>query len=133
MNRAVLVAVGLLGLASAPAAWAQAIAPLAVGGPAQAAIQQLRPPSPIDQVREQSMRRQPSLPLPPAPDERLVPERRVLAPDLGRQVVVPSHYERRISDQQYAVPPLTVYELNGGQAGFIPGGTRPPADIRQGP
>jgi hypothetical protein len=133
MNRIAAVVVGLVLLVSAPAASGQVIAPLAVGGPARVPLQALHPPSPVDQVVERAMRQQPALPVPAAPAERLVPERRVLAPEFGRQVVVPSHYETRISDQLYAVPPLAVYETNGGLAGVIPGGTRPPADIRQGP
>ena len=117
----------------AAAASAQVIAPLAVGGPAQSALQQLRPPTPLDQVREQAMRRSPPLPLPPPPSERWVPERRVYAPELGREVVLPGHYERRITDQQYAVPPLPAYDITRGTTMIVPGGERPPADLRQGP
>jgi hypothetical protein len=120
-------------LTTASSVSAQTIAPLPVGGPAQAALRQLHPPAPVDQVREQAMRRSAPLPLPEPPAERLVPERRLYAHELGRNVVIPSHYERRISDQQYAVPTLPVYEWNGGLAGIIPGGNRPPADVRQGP
>ncbi len=120
-------------LTTASTASAQTIAPLRVGGPAQAALQQLHPPTPIEQVREQAMRRSAPLPLPPPPAERLVPERRLYVPLLGRDVVIPSHYERRVSDQQYAVPTLPAYDLNGGLASIIPGGTRLPADVRQGP
>jgi hypothetical protein len=129
----VTLVVGIAWLTTGSSASAQMIAPLRVGGPAQAALQQLHPPAPVDQVREQAMRRAPPLPLPEPPAERLVPERRVYAPDLGRILVIPSHYERRISDQQYAVPALPAYESNGGPAGIIPGGNRPPADVRQGP
>ena len=119
-------------LAPAPAS-AQRIAPLGITGPAQGALQQLHPPSPVDQVREQSMRQSPPLPLPTPPAERLVPERRVYSPELGRDVVIPSHYERRITDQQYAVPTLPAYDAHGGFAGVIPGGDRLPAEQRQGP
>jgi hypothetical protein len=119
---------------TAPAsAAAQVIAPLAVGGPAQSVIQALRPRPPIEQVREQAMRRSPPLALPSLPAERWVPERRLYAPELGRNVVIPGHYERRISDQQYAVPPLMAYDVNTGIMVVLPAGDRPPADLRQGP
>jgi hypothetical protein len=119
---------------TASMASAQTIAPLRIGGPAQSALQQLHPPTPIEQVREQAMRRPAPLPLPEPAAERLVPERRLRLPEFGnREVVIPGHYERRISDQQYVVPTLPAYELNGGLAGIVPGGNRPPADVRQGP
>ena len=133
MKPLVALLVSTAGLAAAAVASAQAIPPLPVGGPAQSAIEQLRPPTPLDQVREQAMRRFPPLPLPPPPSERWVPERRVYAPELGREVVIPGHYERRISDQQYAVPPLPAYDITGGTTLTVPGGQRPPADLRQGP
>jgi len=129
----VALLVSIAGLAAATSASAQVIPPIAVGGPAQSALQQLRPPSPLDQVRDQAMRRSPPLPLPAAPSERWVPERRVYAPELGREVVLPGHYERRISDQQYAVPPLPAYDITGGTTRIVPGGERPPSDLRQGP
>jgi hypothetical protein len=133
VSRLVLLSVSVAGLGAATVASAQAIPPLAVGGPAQGPLQQLRPPSPLDQVREQAMRRSPPLPLPAPPSERWVPERRVYAPEFGREVVLPGHYERRISDQQYSVPPLPAYDLGRGTTMTIPGGQRPPAELRQGP
>ena len=129
---AVLVS-SIVGLVAATAASAQVIPLPQVGGPAQGALGQLRPPSPIYQVREQSMRRLPPLPLPVSPSERWVPDRRVYAPELGRDVLIPGHYERRISDQLYAVPPLPAYVTGSGFTVTIPGGARPPADLRQGP
>jgi hypothetical protein len=129
----VVVIASMAALVSATAALAQVITPLRVGGPAQAALRQLSPPSPIEQVREQSMRRSPPLPLPPAASERWVPERRVFAPELAREVIVPGHYEQRVSDQQYAVPPLSVYDVGSGLSVALPGGARPPVELRQGP
>jgi hypothetical protein len=123
----------LVWLIVATTASAQAIPPLAVTGPAQSVIPQLRPPSPIEQVRESAMRRSPPLPLPPPPAERWVPEQRVYAPEVGRNLVIPGHYERRISDQQYAVPPLPAYDVNSGTMVVLPATQRPPADLRQGP
>jgi hypothetical protein len=107
--------------------------PLHVGGPAQSAIQQLYPPTPLEQVREQALRRSPPLPPPSQPTERWVPERHIYAPELGRVVVIPGHYEQRITDQQYAVPTLPAYEIRNGTTIIVPGGDRPPYDLRQGP
>lgn len=120
-------------LLAAAAASAQVIAPLAVSGPAQAALRQIAPPTPLEQVREQSMRRLPPLPLPAAPAERWVPERRVYAPELGRDLVVPGHFERRLSDQRYAVPALTGLEVPSGRPVLIPPADRPPVEQRLGP
>jgi len=127
-----VVASALLVLTSG-AALAQTVAPIPITGPAQGAMQQLRPPTPLEQVREQAMRRQAPLPPPMPPAERWVPERQVYAPELGRTVVIPGHYERRITDQQYAVPTLPAYEIRTGTTIIIPGGERPPVDLRQGP
>jgi hypothetical protein len=120
-------------LIGAVPASAQVIAPLPVTGPAQSVLPQLRPPSPLDQVRESAMRRSPALPLPTPPAERWVPEQRVYAPEVGRNLVIPGHYERRISDQQYAVPPLPAYDVNSGTMVVLPAAQRPPANLSQGP
>ncbi len=91
-------------------------------------------PNPLDQVRERATRPPPSAPAPEPPAERLVPERRVRIPETGQEIVIPPHYERRLSDQQSVVPPLTGYGAQGGGAApIIPGGERPPAESRQGP
>ena len=125
----------VLGLSVAPAevAWAQVVRPLPVPGSAQKAIDQLYPPSPLEQVRQQSMKQAPPLPPPAPPIEQWVAERQVFAPDLGRVVVVPGHYERRISDQLYSVPTLQVFDGTSGTPIIVPGSDRPPVDVRQGP
>lgn len=128
-----LALASMLSLVGATAGFAQAIVPLRVDGPAQAALRQLFPPSPIEQVREQSMRRAPALPLPAPAREQWVPERRVFAIELGREVVVPGHFEQRVSDQQYIRPPLSVYDVGSGFSFALPGGPHPPAELRQGP
>ena len=92
-----------------------------------------RPPDPIDQARQRAMTPVPKLPPPQAPAERWVPERRIFSPEFQREVVVPGHYEGRISDQQYSVPPQTIYGPHGESPIVIPGGPRPPADQRQSP
>lgn len=107
---------------------------LALSAPA-AAQPMARPglaPDPIDQSRALSTRTVPALPAPAPPAERLVPERRVRVPGTDRQIVVPSHYERRISDQQSQVPPLSGYGA-GGEIIHIPAGERRPAELRQSP
>ncbi len=133
MRRILILIFPLTCLALVSLAPAQMIPPPQVGGPAQGALQQLHPPTPLDQVREQALRRSPPLPPPSLPGERWVPERQVYAPELGRTVVIPGHYERRITGQQYAVPTLPGYEIRSGTTIIIPGGERPPADLRQGP
>ncbi len=104
-----------------------------VSGPAQGASQQLHPPSALDQVRERAMRQSPPLPVPAQPREEWVPERRVFVPEVGREVIVPGHYERRLSGQESAVPSLPGYDPNTGTTVTIPGGERPPAELRQSP
>ena len=84
-----------------------------------------RVPDAIDGVRERSMAPIPRAPETPASAERWVPERRFYSSELGREIVVPGHYERRITDQQYAVPPLTGYGPLGERPVFIPGGQPP--------
>lgn len=123
----------LIGVFAASQACAQVIPPLQAGGPAQGALRQLRPLSPAEQVREQSMRQAPPLPLPPSVSDRWVAERRMFLPDLGREVIIPGHYERRVSDQQYLVPSLPIYDVGTGLSTVLPGGVRPPAELRQGP
>jgi hypothetical protein len=116
------------------AGFAQTVAPVPVTGPAASVMPQLHPPTPLEQVREQATRR--ASPLPPAPpiEERWVPERQVQVPPLGRTVVIPGHYERRLTDQQYTVPTLPAYDTTSGIAIIIlPGGERLPVDLRPGP
>jgi hypothetical protein len=129
----VLVALSL-GLITSGAAWAQTANPLlpppTIGGPPGNLG---RPPDAIDQARQRALAPVPRAPVPAAPVQRWVPERRLYSPELGREIVVPGHYETRISDQQYAVPPLTGYGPRGENPVFIPGGERPPANLRQGP
>jgi len=90
-------------------------------------------PDPIGQSRALSSRPVLALPPPPSPEERLVPERRVLVPGTRTEIVIPSHYERRLSDQRSQVPPLTGYGTRGEAIIHLPGGERPPAELRQSP
>ena len=54
-------------------------------------------------------------------------------PSIGtrKEIVIPGHEERLLSDTQVTVPPLTGYGPGGPV--HIPGGTRPPAELRQAP
>jgi hypothetical protein len=134
VKRAWLVALLVL----CPAAWdlarAQvanpALPPPTIGRPPSSLA---RPPDAIDQARQRALTPVPRAPGIPVPAQRWVPERRFYSAELGREIVVPGHYETRITDQQYQVPPLTGYGPRGGNPVFIPGGPRPPADVRQGP
>ncbi|MCI0546765.1 MAG: hypothetical protein L0027_05725 [Candidatus Rokubacteria bacterium] len=91
-------------------------------------------PDPIDQARGRALTPLPPLPSAPLPTERYVPERVIRDPYTGQTVVVPGHHERRLSDQQYQVPTLQTIPVDPpGRSSIAPGGTRPPADLRQGP
>ena len=92
-----------------------------------------RGPDAIEQVRRRALAPVPQAPGLPTASERWVPERRFYSSEYGREIVIPGHYETRITDQQYAVPPLTGTGPRGEGPVFFPGGSRPPADLRQGP
>ena len=87
--------------------------------------------NPVDRVYQDVQKPLPRLPAAPPPDTRWVPEQRVIDPGTRQEVVIPAHEERRITDTQVNVPPLTGYGP-GGPA-HIPGGDRPPAELRQAP
>jgi hypothetical protein len=92
-----------------------------------------RPPDAIDRAR--ALATQPfSVPPPPArPTERYVPPARVYSPALGREVLVPGHYERDVNGQRVEVPPLVVTTPDGLNAVVVPGGERPPLEQRGAP
>jgi hypothetical protein len=108
-----------------------AAAGLAGAAGAQGRLPTVRPPDAIDRAQGMATRRPASIPPLPAAEERWVPERRRYSPQLGT-VVVPGHYERRISDQQYWVPNLNA-TTPGGRSIPIPAGEHPPADLRNAP
>jgi hypothetical protein len=121
-TRALLGAVSLLAIA-APAA---AQAPGVLGSPA-------RPTDAIEQSRSLSTAPRPSLGPVPTPAERWVPERRVTVPGTARQIVIPGHFERALSDTQVVVPTTPVYGATPGEPQHIYRREAPPADLRQGP
>jgi hypothetical protein len=120
MPRALVLAIGLVMLVPG-APGAQGPAPF-----------RWEAPDPIGHALERARRPLPALPPAPVPAEVVVPERRVTLPG-GEVVVVPSHRERRISDQAFVVPPLPAFRAGGGGPVHLPGGVRPPAELRPGP
>jgi hypothetical protein len=86
----------------------------------------------IDQARQRAL-----APIPQAPglaplSDRWVPERRIFSSEYQREIVIPGHYESRITGQQSTVPTLPGYGTRGELPVVIPGGDRPPADQRPG-
>ena len=114
------LAVGFLLLAAAAPAAAQGLP----GG---------RRPDAIDQARGTAT--QPfQTPRPPdRPAERWISPRRGYSPELGRDVLVPGHYERDVNGQRVERPPLIVTTPEGGKPTILPGGERPPVEQRSGP
>ena len=51
--------------------------------------------------------------LPPAPSDQWVPERRVFSSEYQREIIIPGHYESRITGQQSTVPTLPGYGTRG--------------------
>src|SRR5262245_6951774 len=107
---------GFLGASMAPAALAQGLP----GG---------RRPDPID--RATGLANRPYTAPPAAPPagpsggqpDRYVPPQRVYSPSLGREVVVPPHYEGRPGS-----PPPVVTNPDGSQPTLLPPGSLPPVD-----
>ena len=87
----------------------------------------------LQQVKARAMRPLPRLPAPAQPREEWVSERRVWLPGLGVFAVVPGHWERRLTETQSAVPPLTVFREGGHAPLAVPAGERLPADLRSAP
>jgi len=117
----ILLALSLCVLVASAEARAQSMPPLG------------RKPDVIDQARQRALTPVPQGPVTPTPRQTWVPEQRFFSPQYGRELVVPGHYETRISPQQSSVPPITSYGPLGQNPILIPGGDRPPADVRQGP
>ena len=92
-----------------------------------------RGPDAIDQARRQALTPIPRAPgLPPPSSDQWVPERRVFSSEYQREIIIPGHYESRITSQQSTVPSLPGYGTRGELPVVIPGGNRPPADQRPG-
>jgi hypothetical protein len=61
-----------------------------------------------------------------------VPDRHVPVPGVSDNVLVPGHWEQRLSDHQVYTPPLIGRTPDGGVVNF-PAGPRPPIAERQSP
>ena len=88
----------------------------------------------IGQARQRALAPIPQAPgLAAPPSDQWVPERRVFSSEYQREIIIPGHYESRITGQQSTVPPLPGYGTRGELPVVIPGGDRPPAELRQAP
>ena len=110
-------------------------APQAVSGPLMAPSGGTTPGgSMFEGLRGATTRPLPRVSPPPAPaaSETWVPDRYVPVPGREGTVLVPGHWERRLSDHEVYTPPLVGRTPDGGTLDF-PAGRRPPANERQAP
>jgi len=89
----------------------------------------------FDRLRESTTRPLPQTSAPSVrpPDMSWVPDRFVQVPGTDGQVLVPGHWERRLSDHEVYTPPLTGRTPQGDATINFPAGTRPPVNERQFP
>ena len=92
-----------------------------------------RRPDAIDSARGTAIQPFNTPAVPQRPTEQWVSPRRVYSPELGREVVVPGHYERDANGQRVERPPLIVTTPEGRNPTVLPGGERPPVEPRSGP
>jgi hypothetical protein len=91
--------------------------------------------SAIDRLERSVTRPVPTLPAPPIgdhPSDVWVPGRIIPLPDQPGGAIVPGHWERRLSEHQNYVPPLTATTPDG-RVITVPGGVLPPPAERQAP
>ena len=88
----------------------------------------------LDQLSNSVTRPMPAVPTPAGqhPSDVWVPDRIVPVPDQPGGLIVPGHWERRLSDHQHYVPPLTATTPDG-RVLTVPGGVMPPPGQRQSP
>ena len=88
----------------------------------------------LDQLNNSVTRPVPALPRPTGnyASDVWVPDRIIPAPDQAGGIMVPGHWERRLSDREHYVPPLTV-RTPDGRVLTVPGGVMPPPEQRQSP
>ncbi|MGH7306349.1 MAG: hypothetical protein ACRELZ_23960 [Candidatus Rokuibacteriota bacterium] len=123
---AVLGAVMVLSVGSLQAAFAQMKSPPGGTTPGGAIF---------DGLNRSSTRPVPQTP-PPAvrqPDMQWVPDRFVQVPGTDGQILVPGHWERRLSDSEVFTPPLTGRSPQGDTTIHFPAGSRPPVHEREYP
>jgi hypothetical protein len=89
----------------------------------------------FDRLNQSSTRPVPTTPPPSVrqPNDLWVPDRFVQVPGADGQVLVPGHWERRLSDHEVYTPPLTGRTPQGDTTINFPAGTRPPVNERQFP
>ena len=89
----------------------------------------------LDQLRGAVMRPVPVVPGRgvPRPDMVWVPDRHIAMPGAPQGVHVPAHWERRISELEFYVPPLVICEPTTGVCQMSPAGVRGPVESRSGP
>ena len=67
------------------------------------------------------------------PDMVWVPDRYIAMPGAPQGVHVPAHWERRISEREFYVPPVVICEPTTGVCQMSPAGVRGPVESRGGP
>ena len=89
----------------------------------------------FDRLNQSSTRPVPTTPPPSVrpPSMLWVPDRFVQVPGVDGQLLVPGHWERRVSDHEVYTPPLTGRTPQGDTTINFPAGTRPPVNERQSP
>ena len=88
----------------------------------------------LDQLTNSVTRPVPTLPPPTGQHaaDTWVPDRIVPMPDQPGGLIVPGHWERRLSNHENYVPPLTATTPDG-RILTVPGGVMPPPEQRQSP
>ena len=89
----------------------------------------------VDQINRQSTKPLPSVPPRETPrtEQVWVPDRWVTVPGEPAPVLVPGHWERKISDREFDVPALNIFRPSTGTYQTVPGGVRGPAETRPEP
>jgi hypothetical protein len=123
---ALVMAVVILSVGSVHAAFAQMKSPPGGTTPSGAIF---------DRLNRSTTRPVPQTPAPTVrpPDMSWVPDRFVQVPGTAGQVLVPGHWERRLSDHEVYTPPLIGRTPQGDATIQFPAGTRPPVNERQYP
>jgi hypothetical protein len=123
---ALVMAVVILSVGSVHAAFAQMKSPPGGTTPSGAIF---------DRLNRSTTRPVPQTPAPTVrpPDMSWVPDRFVQVPGTDGQVLVPGHWERRLSDHEVYTPPLIGRTPQGDATIQFPAGTRPPVNERQYP
>ena len=89
----------------------------------------------FDRLNQSTTRPVPQTPAPHVapPNSIWVPDRFVQVPGVDGQVLVPGHWERRLSEHEVYTPPLTGRTPQGDTTIQFPAGSRPPVNERQYP